>query len=301
MEGRAVRDLGREGEGKEEAMGGLRRVDAHQHFWRYGSDGYGWIGEGMEALKRDFLPDGLRLELDGQGVYGTVAVQARSSEAETDFLLGLAAAHPWILAVVGWIDLRAGDLEARLEARAASAILKGYRHPVQDEPSPSAFLEDGRFNRGVEALQRRGKVYEVLVRSGDLPAAVAFCGRHDRGPLVLDHLGKPDVRNGSAAAWRGRVKPLAALEHVSCKLSGLITEAEWRAWDGRDLLPYLDAALECFGPERLLFGSDWPVCLLSGTYAQVRGLAEAATASLSESEREAVWGGNACRVYGLNL
>lgn len=282
-------------------MSTVWRVDAHQHFWRYGAEEYGWIGEGMDVLKRDFLPDELRLELDGQGVYGTVAVQARGTEAETDFLLGLAATYPWILAVVGWIDLRADDLEARLEARASSAVLKGYRHQVQDEPSPSAFLEDGRFNRGVERLQRRGKVYEVLIRSHDIPAAAAFCGRHDLGPLVLDHLGKPDVRHESAAEWGKRVRPLAALEHVSCKLSGLITEAPWRAWKERDLLPYLDVALECFGPERLLFGSDWPVCLLSGSYGQVRGLAEAATASLSETEREAVFGGNARRVYGLTL
>ena len=282
-------------------MDKVRRVDAHQHFWRYEAEGYGWIGDGMDVLKRDFLPDELRLELDGQGVYGTVAVQARGTEAETEFLLGLAATYPWILAVVGWIDLRADDLEARLEARTPSAVLKGYRHQVQDEPSPSAFLEDGRFNRGVELLQRRGKVYEVLIRSHDLPAAAAFCGRHDLGPLVLDHLGKPDVRNESAAEWRERIRPLAALEHVSCKLSGLITEAPWRAWGEPDLLPYLDAALECFGPRRLLFGSDWPVCLLSGSYGQVRGLAEAATASLSEAEREAVFGGNASRGYGITL
>ena len=178
-------------------------------------------------------------------------------------------------------------------------MLKGYRHQVQDEPSPSAFLEDGRFNRGVETLQRGGKVYEVLIHAKDLPAAIAFCGRHDLGPLVLDHLGKPDVRHESAAEWARRIAPLAAQEHVSCKLSGLITEAHWHGWDERDLLPYLDAALECFGPSRLLFGSDWPVCLLSGTYDQVCGLAGKATASLSEAERDAVWGGNACRVSGI--
>ena len=151
----------------------------------------------------------------------------------------------------------------------------------------------------METLQRGGKVYEVLVHAKDLPAAIAFCGRHDLGPLVLDHLGKPDVRHESAAEWARRIAPLAAQEHVSCKLSGLITEAHWHGWDERDLLPYLDAALECFGPSRLLFGSDWPVCLLSGTYDQVCGLAGKAMASLSEAERDAVWGGNACRVYGI--
>lgn len=230
------------------------RVDAHQHFWRFDPAAYGWIGDDMAVLKRDFLPAELRFELDIRHIGGSVAVQARASEAETDFLLGLASSNPWILGVVGWIDLRAGDLEARLEARASSAVLKGYRHQVQDEPSPSAFLEDGRFNRGVETLQRGGKVYEVLVHAKDLPAAIAFCGRHDLGPLVLDHLGKPDVRHESAAEWARRIAPLAAQEHVSCKLSGLITEAHWHGWDERDLLPYLDAALECFGPSRLLFG-----------------------------------------------
>ena len=280
-------------------MSTVWRVDAHQHFWRFDPAAYGWIGDDMAVLKRDFLPAELRFELDIRHIGGSVAVQARASEAETDFLLGLASSNPWILGVVGWIDLLAGDLESRLEARASSAVLKGYRHQVQDEPAPSAFLEDGRFNRGVETLQRGGKVYEVLIHAKDLPAAIAFCGRHDLGPLVLDHLGKPDVRHESAAEWARRIAPLAAQEHVSCKLSGLITEAHWHGWDERDLLPYLDAALECFGPSRLLFGSDWPVCLLSGTYDQVCGLAGKATASLSEAERDAVWGGNACRVYGI--
>ena len=229
-------------------MSTVWRVDAHQHFWRFDPAAYGWIGDDMAVLKRDFLPAELRFELDIRHIGGSVAVQARASEAETDFLLGLASSNPWILGVVGWIDLRAGDLESRLEARASSAVLKGYRHQVQDDPSPSAFLEDGRFNRGVETLQRGGKVYEVLIHAKDLPAAIAFCGRHDLGPLVLDHLGKPDVRHESAAEWARRIAPLAAQEHVSCKLSGLITEAHWHGWDERDLLPYLDAALECFGP-----------------------------------------------------
>ena len=143
-------------------MSTVWRVDAHQHFWRFDPAAYGWIGDDMAVLKRDFLPAELRFELDIRHIGGSVAVQARASEAETDFLLGLASSNPWILGVVGWIDLRAGDLESRLEARASSAVLKGYRHQVQDEPSPSAFLEDGRFNRGVETLQRGGKVYEVL-------------------------------------------------------------------------------------------------------------------------------------------
>ena len=213
-------------------MSTVWRVDAHQHFWRFDPAAYGWIGDDMAVLKRDFLPAELRFELDIRHIGGSVAVQAR-------------------------------------------------------------------FNRGVETLQRGGKVYEVLIHAKDLPAAIAFCGRHDLGPLVLDHLGKPDVRHESAAEWARRIAPLAAQEHVSCKLSGLITEAHWHGWDERDLLPYLDAALECFGPSRLLFGSDWPVCLLSGTYDQVCGLAGKATASLSEAERDAVWGGNACRVYGI--
>ena len=230
------------------------RVDAHQHFWRFDPASYGWIGDGMDVLKRDFLPAELRFELDIRHIGGSVAVQARASEAETDFLLGLAASNPWILAVVGWIDLRADDLEARLEARASSAVLKGYRHQVQDEPSPSAFLEDGRFNRGVETLQRAGKLYEVLIRAKDLPAAIAFCGRHDLGPLVLDHLGKPDVRHESAAEWARRIAPLAALEHVSCKLSGLITETHWLGRAGFAPLPRRGSGMFRALPPAVRFG-----------------------------------------------
>ena len=243
-------------------MSTVWRVDAHQHFWRFDPAAYGWIGDDMAVLKRDFLPAELRFELDIRHIGGSVAVQARASEAETDFLLGLASSNPWILGVVGWIDLRAGDLESRLEARASSAVLKGYRHQVQDEPSPSAFLEDGRFNRGVETLQRGGKVYEVLIHAKDLARrhcllrAARIWGRSCWITSASRTSG-----HESAAEWARRIAPLAAQEHVSCKLSGLITEAHWHGWDERDLLPYLDAALECFGPSRLLFGSDWPVCL----------------------------------------
>lgn len=275
------------------------RVDAHQHFWRYAPGEFDWMGEGMSALRRDFLPPDLRMLLDRQGIGASVAVQARASEEETDFLIGLAEENPWILGVIGWIDLRADDLEERLERRGGTPVLKGYRHQVEDEPSPRSFLEDGRFNRGVDAVLRRGKVYEVLVRSADLDAVAGFCARHDQGRLVLDHLGKPDVLREDLTTWDKRLKPLAEQEHVVCKLSGLVTEARWGAWRPEELLPYFAVALERFGPDRLLFGSDWPVCLLSGDYARVCALAEAATASLSGPEREAVWGGTARRVYGL--
>lgn len=278
----------------------LRRVDAHQHFWRYVPGEFDWMGANMADLRRDFLPPELRLLLDREKIGGTVAVQSRASEADTDFLLELAAAHPWILGVVGWIDLRTADLEAALERRDGERALKGYRHQVEDEPSPAAFLEDGPFNRGVDAVLRRGKVYDLLVRVHDLDAAARFCARHDTGWIVLDHFGKPDVRGESVQAWAARLRPFRDMSHVACKVSGLITEAPWRAWRAEALTPYFAAALDCFGPERLLFGSDWPVCRLSGDYAQVCALARAATASLSGPERDAVWGGTARRVYGLD-
>jgi Predicted metal-dependent hydrolase of the TIM-barrel fold len=274
------------------------RIDAHQHFWRYRPQDYGWIDDSMPDLKRDFLPEHLEPLLRGHGFDGSVAVQARMVEEETDSLLALARADSSVLAVVGWTDLRAPDVDRRLDARAGEPLLKGYRHQVQDEPSPSAFLDDPAFNRGVEAVLRRGLVYEVLIHARELEAATRLCARHE-GALVLDHLGKPDVRRESARDWGARLRPLARLPHVRCKLSGLITEAAWKAWTGAQLVPYMETALELFGPKRLLFGSDWPVCLLSGTYGDVYGLAETALAGLSEHERALVWGGNAASVYNI--
>lgn len=275
------------------------RVDAHQHFWTYTPQDYPWIDERHAPLQRDFLPDDLKPLLDQQGVDGCIAVQARQSLDETDALLAHATTHPWILGVVGWVDLRADDLDAQLDRRANAPKLVGFRHLVQDEPAPSLFLQDPAFARGMHHLQRHGLAYDVLIKDKDLHAAADFCRRHDQHHLILDHLGKPDLSLEDPIAWADRLAPLAALPHVACKLSGLITEADWQHWRAVELLPYFYLALELFGPDRLMFGSDWPVCQLAGSYGQVHHLFDTAISSLSTAEQDALRGGTALRLYGL--
>lgn len=275
------------------------RLDAHQHFWRYDAAAYPWIGRDMACLRRDFEPDDLRPLLDAAGVDGCIAVQARACERETDQLLMLAARYPWIHAVVGWVDLCAGDLEQSLERWAEATVLRGFRHQLQDESSPGEFMQKPAFNRGLATLQRQGLVYEVLIKAPDLEAATRLCQLHDQHHLVLDHLAKPDVRANDLHAWAAQLAPLAALPHVTCKLSGLITEAHWQDWQSAQLTPYLETALHLFGPERLMFGSDWPVCLLAGDYTDTCRLVDSVLHSLSTPQQAAIWGGNACSVYGI--
>ena len=247
-------------------------IDAHQHFWRYDADAYPWMGDGMDVLQRDRLPPDLRPLLDAQGIDACIAVQARADEAETDFLLALADDHDWIAAVVGWVDLRAVDLHARLARWDGRAKLAGFRHLLQDDSDVAATLGDAAFNRGA---------------------------RHDRHWLVLDHLGKPAIGGGEDAAWRKALAELATLPHVACKLSGLVTEVLGERIQADAIRRYLDTALELFGPRRLLFGSDWPVCLLRADYAEVAGLVADWSQALSADEHAALWGGNAVRCYRL--
>lgn len=276
------------------------RLDAHQHFWRYDAAAYPWIGRDMSGLRQDFSPDDLRPLLDAGGFDGCIAVQARACTGETDQLLQLAQYYPWIRAVVGWVDLCASDLEPSLERWAQSPELRGFRHQLQDESSPADFMQKPEFQRGLATLQRRGLVYEVLVKARDLGAVTELCQQHDRHHLVLDHLGKPDVQAADLKAWARQLAPLAALPHVSCKLSGLITEAHWQDWQSAQLTPYLHVALELFGPERLMFGSDWPVCLLASDYSATCTLLDSLTSTLGPAQQAAIWGGTACRVYNIN-
>ncbi|MFO2462802.1 amidohydrolase family protein [Pseudomonas sp. 15FMM2] len=275
------------------------RLDAHQHFWRYDAASYPWITAGMDCLRRDFQPDDLQPLLDASGFDGCIAVQARTCESETDQLLALAERYPWIRAVVGWVDLCSSDLEQSLERWTQASVLRGFRHQIQDESSPAEFMQNPAFGRGLASLQRQGLVYEVLIKSPDLGAATALCQQHDRHAMVLDHLGKPDVQTNDLKAWAKQLAPLAALPHVSCKLSGLITQAHWQGWSDAQLAPYLHTALELFGPERLMFGSDWPVCLLAGVYADTCTLLDGALQGLSASEQAAIWGANACALYRI--
>lgn len=271
-------------------------IDAHHHFWRYQPAEYGWIDEPMAALRRDFLPADLRGDMDRGGVSGTIAVQARQTLEETRWLLDLAREHPFVRGVVGWIDLQQ-DVDAQLAPFAGTGSLVGVRHVVQGEAD--GFLERPAFLSGIARLEPAGLAYDILVYARQLPQAIAFARRFPRQRFVLDHLGKPDVRGAALQAWRGQLAELAAIPNVCCKLSGLVTEADWRRWTPGQLRPYLDAALDSFGPDRIMIGSDWPVCLVAATYADVLALVRDAIGEYSDAERQRMVAGTAQDFYGV--
>src|SRR6476660_9144583 len=226
------------------------RIDAHLHFWRYNASKYSWIDDSMAALRRDFLPEDAAGEMRAAGIDACVVVQTRQTLEETRWLLALARQHPFIAGVVGWIDLRAADLDAHLEALTTHPKLVGIRHIVQAERDD--FLLGDTFRRGVARLARHGLAYDILVYARQLRAAIDFAGALPDQRLVLDHLGKPDIRTGAFDGWRRDLDRLAALPNVCAKLSGLVTEADWRHWTVEDLHRYINAALDSFGPERLM-------------------------------------------------
>lgn len=278
----------------------MMRIDAHQHFWRYSANEYPWIGDGMDVLRRDWLPQDLRPLLDAHAIDACIAVQARADMAETDFLLQLAREHDWIAAVVGWVDLRADDLDARLAHWHGQSKLVGFRHLLQGDPDVGATLASPAFNRGVAMMQARAQVFEVLVRGADqLAATPGFCARHDRHWLVLDHLGKPEIGGADDDRWQVALHELAVMPHVLCKLSGLVTEVVTPDIDEAVLQRYLDTALELFGSHRLLFGSDWPVCLLRASYSRVWRIIDDWARAVDDNTKAQLWGGNAARCYGL--
>jgi len=274
------------------------RIDAHQHFWRYDAREYGWIDDSMPALRRDFLPPDSRREMTGAGFDACVAVQARQTLEETRWLLALADAYPFIAGVVGWVDLRAPDARAQIEQLAAHPKLVGVRHIVQSEPD-DRFLLRPEFTGGLALLEEFGLAYDLLIYSRHLPVATELAGRFPRQRFVLDHLAKPDVRAGEMRAWSAEVRRLAACPNVWCKLSGLVTEADWAAWTPQQLQPYLDVAFDGFGADRLMIGSDWPVCTVASDYARTVAVVVEYLAQRPEHERDAVLGGNAQRFWNL--
>jgi L-fuconolactonase len=278
--------------------GVTERIDAHHHLWRYTAGEYGWIEDAMGALRRDFLPEDLMAEMRVAGVAGAVAVQARQTIEETRWLLALAEGCEAIRGVVGWAPLAAPEFVAVMEEFAGRPKLKGLRHIVQAE-TDERFLLREEFNRGIRALRGTGLVYDVLIYERQLAQAIEFVDLHPEQVFVLDHVAKPRIREGVIEPWASQVRELAKRENVSCKVSGMVTEADWSGWTLETLSPYLDVVVEAFGPQRLMAGSDWPVCLVACGYAQWFGVLEAYFAGFSEAEREAVFGGTAKRVYRL--
>lgn len=250
------------------------RIDAHQHFWKYRADEYGWIDDSMSALRRDFLPDDLEPELKRAGFDACVAVQAQHSVSETEWLLSLAEQNPFIAGVVGWVDLRAEDASQQLAQLAENPKLLGIRHVVQGEPD-DRFLLRPDFLRGVGELQQFDLTYDILIYPKHLVVAAEFVEQFPTQRFVLDHLAKPFIKKGELEPWASDLRRLARHPNVFCKLSGMVTEADWKAWKSQHFVPYLETALECFGPERLMTGSDWPVCMAAAvSYKQVMDLVQ---------------------------
>ncbi len=274
------------------------RIDSHQHFWRYNSEDYPWIDASRSALMVDYMPPDLAPLLATSGIDGTVAVQARQTPRETDFLLELADQVDIIRGVVGWVDMRAEDVEAQLERFAAHPRMVGVRHIVHDE-ADDRFMLGGNFLRGMARLKQHDLRYDLLLFPRHLPVAVEVVRRFPQQLFVLDHIAKPFIKDGLLEPWARDIRALAGHDNVWCKVSGMVTEAAWGAWTPADFTPYLDVVFDCFGVERLMFGSDWPVCSLAGSYRDVVGIVESYIAALSAAEQAAVMGGNAAAFYQL--
>ena len=273
-------------------------IDAHQHFWIYNQKDFDWIDDSMAAIRRNFLPQDLHPNLQANDFGGSVVVQTCQSLEETRWLLALAEQNSSILGVVGWADLRSRDIRSQLKNLTRNPKLVGLRHIVQSEPD-DRFLLHPDFLRGIAALEEFDLAYDILIYPRHLPVAIEFVQRFPRQRFVLDHLAKPPIRSGEIDSWAQSIRALSASPNVFCKLSGLVTEADWRHWTPEQITPYLDVAFESFGSERLMVGSDWPVCLVAASYSRVVQVAKDYILHLPPESQAAVLGGNAARFWRL--
>jgi len=276
----------------------MMHIDAHQHFWVYDPHEYDWIDDSMALLRRDFLPADLQPELERSGLQGSVAVQARQTLEETRWLLELAAGAPFILGVVGWVDLRSPQVSSQLETFARNPKLVGIRHVVQAEPDDQ-FLLQPEFLRGIALLEEFDLAYDILIYTRHLAVATEFVQRFPRQRFVLDHLAKPPIKAGEIDGWARGIRELAKFPSVVCKLSGMVTEADWARWKPEQLTPYLDVAFEFFGANRLMIGSDWPVCTVAASYSRVIDVVKNYLNRHTPEARDAVLGGNAQQFWKL--
>jgi L-fuconolactonase len=272
-------------------------IDAHQHFWKYDPVRDSWIDESMKVIRKDFLPEDLEPILKANNVDGCVAVQADQSENETEFLLKLAQHNSFIKGVVGWVDLCSNDIEKRLEYYSQYHLFKGVRHIVQAETE--GFMLQNSFLNGINLLDKFNLTYDILILAHQLKEANTLVERFPNQAFVLDHLAKPLIKAGDIETWKKDITSLSKLPNVSCKLSGMVTEASWNNWTLESFKPYIETILENFGIDRVMFGSDWPVCLLSGSYKQVLEVLDYATQLLSNSEKNKLMGQNAINFYNL--
>jgi L-fuconolactonase len=274
------------------------KIDAHQHFWHYNPAAHIWMTDAMSGLKRDFLPEDFKPLLEGLRFEGCIAVQACQNLEETRWLLELAEASDFIRGVVGWVDLCSPAVVDQLEQFAAHNRFVGVRHIVQDEADDNFMLRDD-FRRGIARLAGFGLTYDVLIFPRQLPAAIRLVQEFPQQPFVLDHIAKPPIAAGTLARWEDGVRELARLPNICCKLSGMVTEARWTEWRPADFRPYLDVVFEAFGPDRLMIGSDWPVCTLAGGFEAAMGIVINYIGQFPPAVQAGILGGNCARFYAL--
>lgn len=274
------------------------KIDAHQHFWQFDPVRDAWITDDMRVLQRDFMPQDLLPSLQQHGIAGCVAVQADQSPTETQFLLHLADTSPFIYGVVGWVDFLADNLHEQLQEYKRYPRLRGFRHILQAEPA--GYMTQPAFVNGVRQLARYGFTYDLLIKPHQMEEALQLLGQLGDVPVVIDHLAKPAIHSGEKTHWELNLAAMSTFANVSCKMSGMVTEADWQHWKYEDFVPYLDELFEMFGPHRILYGSDWPVCLLAADYDQQISIVHRYIHQLSADEQARILGGNAIQFYQLN-
>ncbi|MBT8308134.1 MAG: amidohydrolase family protein [Maribacter sp.] len=273
-------------------------IDAHQHFWKYKPSKHTWLDDSMSVIRRDFLPSDLKKVYDENGIDGCVAIQADQTLEETNFLLGLSATYDFIKGVVGWVDLRAKNADEVLNEYSAHGKIKGFRHLVQGESDHNFLLRDD-FLRGISFLETYDFVYDILIFPHQLGATLEFVKRFPYQKFVIDHIAKPYIKDGYFDGWSVLMREIAKQDNVYCKLSGMVTEADFNDWTPEQIYPYMNLVLEAFGPNRIMFGSDWPVCLVASEYGEVKQLVTNFISSLSLSEQSKIMGMNAIEFYNL--
>ncbi|MEL6250436.1 MAG: amidohydrolase family protein [Bacteroidota bacterium] len=275
------------------------RIDAHQHFWNYSQDAYGWISNEMPEIRKSFGPDQLQPLLEENDLDACVSVQARQSIEENEYLLSLAGKYDFIKGVVGWVDLRSDKIEEDLKKYQVFPKMKGFRHVLQDEPDDNFMLQNA-FVNGVKKSFEYGYTYDILIYETQLPSTVKFLEHFDSQAFVLDHIAKPMIKVGKTRNWEKGIRTLAQYKQLYCKISGMVTEAKLKQWKYEDFLPFLDIIVDTFGVDRIMFGSDWPVCLLgSESYGEMKGIIDRYFQNYTEEDRAKIFGGNAISFYKL--
>lgn len=276
----------------------MQKIDAHQHFWQFDPVRDSWIDDSMPEIQHDFLPEDLEPILKQNGFDGCIVVQSDQTEAENTFQLKNAGKNSIIKGVVGWVDLCSSKVEERLEYYRQFELMKGFRHILQGEPDASFILQKS-FMHGISLLQKFGFTYDILIFPKHLENAKKLVKNFPNQPFVIDHIAKPNIKNKNIDSWKKNIKAIAELDNVSCKVSGMVTEADWKNWKTEDFSPYLDVVFEAFGTKRVMFGSDWPVCNVAGGYKKMISIVQNYTSALTQNEQELFWGGNAINFYHL--